>query len=202
MGDLAQLDRILVEITASLARPDWPGFDSAVERARALGIARTPLAETLLQATLFYGFPRVVSAFERLSGAWPALVPHDDARIPEAERPARGRTLFDAIYGENAGAVHEMLASYHPEFHDFVLESAYGRILARSPLSPRSRELCAIGALAALDQIPQLVAHARGALRFGATEGEVQGALQVVLASDDASALLDRILRRKPGQTS
>ncbi|MCA8942211.1 MAG: carboxymuconolactone decarboxylase family protein [Planctomycetes bacterium] len=202
MGDLAPIDRVLVEMTASLAGPDWDRFDTAANRARELASGRTPLEETLLQATLFFGFPRVVSAFERLSKVWPADASRDEARVPEAERPERGRALFDTIYGDNAEDVHAMLASFHPEFHDFVLESAYGRILARSPLTPLQRELCAIGALASLDQIPQLVAHARGAMRFGASEGEVRDSLRVVLSSDEAAALLDRILRRNRDQTS
>ena len=30
-----------------------------------------------------------------------------------------------------ASAVHALLASFHQEFHDFVLQAAYGRILTR-----------------------------------------------------------------------
>ena len=147
---LGPLDRILVHLNASLAAPDWPRFEAAVSLAKELGHDRTLVTECLLQATLFFGFPRVVSAFERLTACWPSAPSPNDARVPEPDRPDRGRELFDAIYGSNAGAVHDMLASFHPEFHDFVLESAYGRILSRSPLTPRQRELCAVGALAAL----------------------------------------------------
>ena len=49
-----------------------------------------------------------------------------------------------------------MLASFHREFHDFVLEAAYGRILTRPGLDAGTRELLAVTALASLDQKPQL----------------------------------------------
>lgn len=193
---LTPIDRLLVHLTASLARPDWVRFDAATALARQLEHDRQLLVECLLQATLFFGFPRAVSAFERLLSGWPASQTEDRARVPEAERPARGRQLFHSIYGSNANAVHDMLASFHPEFHDFVLESAYGRILSRSPLDPRQRELCAVSALAALDQTPQLIAHARGAMKFGATTEAVEAAMRVTLAPEAVDELMARVARR------
>jgi alkylhydroperoxidase/carboxymuconolactone decarboxylase family protein YurZ len=90
-----------------------------------------------------------------------------------------------------------MLRSFHGEFHDFVLSAAYGRILTRPGLTGRQRELLATGALQTLQQVPQLVAHARGALTLGATETEVREALYT--ADPDEGRVDDamrRILRR------
>jgi alkylhydroperoxidase/carboxymuconolactone decarboxylase family protein YurZ len=47
-------------------------------------------------------------------------------------------------------------------------------VLARVGLAPDRRELCAVAALAAQEQERQLAAHARGAVRLGATRAEVQ----------------------------
>jgi alkylhydroperoxidase/carboxymuconolactone decarboxylase family protein YurZ len=58
-------------------------------------------------------------------------------------------------------------------------------VLARAGLAAGRRELCAVAALAALGQERQLAAHARGALRLGATAAEVLG---VLLAIDDLLA--------------
>ena len=57
----------------------------------------------------------------------------------------------------------------------------------------KTRELLAVGALAALGQIPQLVAHARGALRFGSTQAEVREAMQLSgLDATEAESALSR----------
>ena len=83
-----------------------------------------------------------------------------------------------------------MLAQHHGELHDFVLQAAYGRILTRPGLTARQRELLAVSALASLEQKPQLIAHARGALRCGATAGEVSEALYTALRDEAATARL------------
>lgn len=172
--------RLLVLFKACI----WPGDTASqselIERAAGVGLSRSELEETILQATLFFGFPRAVSAFEVLNDRWPIAVPPSGSGSPEAERMAAGRRLFASIYGRNDMAVRELLRSFHGEFHDFVLEAAYGRILSRPGLSPRIRELLAVGALSQLDQWPQLVAHARGAMHFGASELDLTETLYTV----------------------
>lgn len=155
---------------------------------RARAQPRQDFEETLLQAVLFAGFPRVVSAFETLAEAWPATEPPRGGALPAAEQTAAGQALFAAIYGRNEAAVHAMLRSFHGEFHDFVLEAAYGRILSRPGLSPRIRELLAVAVLAAQDQARQFVGHARGALHLGATRSELREVLATVLHDETVVA--------------
>jgi AhpD family alkylhydroperoxidase len=129
---------------------------------------------------LFCGFPRVVTAFEQLGQAWPVPEPPHGGGLPAGERTAAGHALFAAIYGKNDAPVRAMLRRCHGEFHDFVLEAAYGRILARPGLPPHTRELLAVAALAAQGQERQFVAHARGALGFGSTRDELREVLVTV----------------------
>jgi alkylhydroperoxidase/carboxymuconolactone decarboxylase family protein YurZ len=85
-----------------------------------------------------------------------------------------------------------MLKSYHGELHDFVLDTAYGRILSRRGLAPRIRELIAVAALAVMDQIPQLVAHGRGAMHFGADKEQVFEAVYTALQDPGEARRLQR----------
>jgi AhpD family alkylhydroperoxidase len=96
-----------------------------------------------------------------------------------------------------------MLATFHGELHAFVLDVAYGRILSRPALPPRDRELLAVAALAALQQTPQLVAHGRGAIHFGADPAALREALHVALAPDDDAIerALAKIMRGKRDDT-
>jgi len=200
--DLAQLlarpgldrrTRLLVLVQVAIWPADWPRLDAVLQAAHADGVARAEVEEALLQATLFFGFPRAVSAFERLQSIWPAA-PAAGGSVPAERRLGAGRELFAAIYGRNDASVRAMLAAFHPEFHDFVLESAYGRVLSRPGLDARTRELLAVGALSVLRQLPQLVAHGRGAIAFGAARPAVREAIVCALGDDVAAGeLLRRI---------
>lgn len=181
--------RLLVLALVATWRGDWKLLAVAAGSGKDRGQPRQDFEETLLQAVLFAGFPRVVTAFETLAEAWPAATAPVGGGLPVAEQTAAGHALFGAIYGRNEQAVHAMLRSFHSEFHDFVLEAAYGRILSRPGLSPQHREILASGVLAAQDQLRQFVGHARGAMKFGATKSELHEVLVTVFAPlGDAAA--------------
>lgn len=177
---LATPVRLLVLAMASVWRGDWQQFAECARRGQARRQPRQDFEETLLQAVLFAGFPRAVTAFETLATEWPATAAPTGGALAPAAQTAAGEDLFAAIYGRNAAAVHELLRSFHAEFHDFVLEAAYGRVLSRPGLEPRVRELLAVGVLAAQEQLPQFLAHARGALHFGASREELREVLVTV----------------------
>ena len=188
--------RLLVLFKACI----WPGDTlleaQLIERAPGVGVSRTDLEEAVLQATLFFGFPRAVRAFEVLDEKWPVDTPPSGGGLPEAAQKAAGRELFASVYGRNDTAVRQRLRSFHGEFHDFVLEEAYGRVLARPGLAPRIRELLAVGALTQLDQWPQLVAHARGAMHFGASESDLRETVYTVTLDEEHSIDTARRLLR------
>lgn len=187
--------RLLVLGLVAIWRADWPRLVAAANAARSRGVPREHFEEMLLQAVLFCGFPRVVTAFEQLGDAWPAARPPAGGALPPERQAAAGDELFDAIYGGNADAVRAMLAGFHADFRGFVLEVAYGRILARPGLPARVRELLAVGALAASDQRRQFAGHARGALHLGATRDELREVLATVF---EQGAEVDAWLHRVP----
>ena len=177
--------RLLVAAAVAIWRGDWARLEACVAAAQRLSRPRSELEEVLLQAVLFCGFPRVVTAFERLAAAWPSAAPPGGGALPVAEQKPAGDALFGRIYGKNEAAVRRMLRDYHQELHDFVLDAAYGRILSRPGLTAKAREIIAVGLLAAQDQVRQFVGHARGALHLGATPEELCEALVTTFGDTD-----------------
>lgn len=184
---LAPALRLQVATAAAIWRGDWPALQDAAATAHAHGLPRADLEEVLLQAVLFCGFPRVVSAFERLGEVWPSAAPPHGGALPADAQHAAGAALFAAIYGRNTESVHALLAGFHQEFHDFVLQAAYGRILTRPHLEARTREVLAVALLAAQDQERQFLGHARGARHFGASLDELREAIRTAVP-DPATA--------------
>jgi len=178
----------------------WPGdsaiIEECVSRSRALEQPRSNLEEVLLQAILFCGFPRVINAFRVLSDTWPTDARPAGGSLDPADQRQSGGRLFREIYGDNSAKVESMLLDYHEELHEFVMDTAYGRILSRPGLDPRVRELLAVGVLAITDQAPQLVAHGRGAKRFGASSEQIHEAIYTGCMDEAyASRMLQRIER-------
>ena len=188
--------RSLVGLLVAVRVQDGDAAKAAVDSCRIAGCTRLALEETLLQAVLFFGFPRVVVAFGVLEDAWPPSDEELHARpvpIPADEHGGRGRRLFGDVYGDKADRVLGKLHGFHPEFAAFVVESAYGRILARPGLETVERELLACAALTLLRQPEQLLSHVLGAVRCGAAPEDV---LQIIAAAGGDEGLRSSIAER------
>ncbi len=186
-------ERLLVKIQACLWHGDHAVFEACLRVCRDHGVGRDQVEEMLLQAVLFCGFPRIVNAFRVLQDNWSITTAPTGGGLPESERRQAGLDLFEAIYGDNADDVQAMLRGYHEELHDFVLDTAYGRILCRPGLEPRVRELAATGILALTGQVPQMLAHGRGARKFGATDEQLYEAIYTATENEEIS---DKLVRR------
>lgn len=193
--------RLMVLLGHALGPGDGHLAAELVRALRGIDGSRRCLEEGLLQATLFFGFPRVVMAFAVVGEVWPreAAGPSAPGGLDPSAWTSAGRELFATVYGRNDAIVHAMLGDFHPAFRDFVIESAYGRILARPELDLASREIMAVGWLAVLRQEPQAIAHGRAALALGAAKDQVREALWSALRDPlRVDRWLARILKRAP----
>ncbi|MFT5050243.1 MAG: 4-carboxymuconolactone decarboxylase [Chlamydiales bacterium] len=174
---LTDKDLRLIRLSTAIVIGDW----TEVERVRANAPDGEPdraWREAVLQVHLFAGVPRQVEAFEVLQRAGGLGAVGADEHIDQASDPEHGMALFGRIYGSNAERIAERLRGFHPDFGDWVLGHAYGRVLSRPGLGADRRELLAVTALAATGQDRQLASHARGALACGATCEEVTDAIE------------------------
>ncbi|MDH3592957.1 MAG: carboxymuconolactone decarboxylase family protein, partial [Planctomycetota bacterium] len=138
-------DRIrhLCRITAAAAAGRREHLDAWYRAARGDGIALGDLQEATLQVFLFAGYPRTIDAFEALDAPTPP--PLEPAR---GDFEARGRELFERIYGPHAPEVLDKLDALHSDFRRFVVRDAYGQVLGRPFLAVEERELMAVAMLA------------------------------------------------------
>lgn len=176
---LTDLDRRLIRLSVAIVRGDWTELRR--ERTAAPdGEPNRAWREAVLQSHLFAGFSRVVEAFSQLDAAGGLGAPDADELRREDAAPARGRPLFERIYAGAAPTVIAMLERQHPEYADWVIGHAYGRVLSRPGLGADRRELLACACLAAQGQDRQLGSHARGALRCGASHAELVETLELI----------------------
>ena len=84
--------RLLAIGLTAVWRADWNQLRRCAEHGAASGQSRADFEEMLLQAVLFCGFPRVVSAFEEFEKAGPAPTPPSGASGRTPCSPHRSRT--------------------------------------------------------------------------------------------------------------
>jgi 4-carboxymuconolactone decarboxylase len=182
-----------VRAAAAIAAGDPGELEVRLAAAREGGVPARWIEELLLQSLLVVGYPLALVAF----GVWRELTgplqghPAEPLAHEDWESWAeRGAVVCREVYGR---AYHKLLVNLralHPALEDLVLVDAYGKVIGRSGLDLKRRELCTVAAVAVLGTMAQLHSHLRGALNTGATTGEVAAVL--ALLADDLTPALRR----------
>ncbi len=168
------------------------GHGSALEAEVALraaveaGVPPSLIEESLLLLIPYGGVPRALLAFGILRRMLPTL----SAAVIGRPDPTglRGKQAFEAVYANSTETVTILLNNLHPDLAAAAVEDAYGRVLARESFPWRTKEVLAVAFLVALGAEPQAQAHARAALRHGASQNSIQLALELGMARLDEAA--------------
>ncbi len=128
----------------------------------------------------------------------PSSNPEDGEFIytPEniAEWRIRGDALCRKIYGPKFEPLIKRVSQFAAELKDAMIVEGYGKVLSRSQMDVKARELCVVAILAYKLKERQLLSHSIGALRLGAAPEELQTAYNCALrymAFDAEDKLLD-----------
>jgi 4-carboxymuconolactone decarboxylase len=81
---------------------------------------------------------------------------------------------------ENVDSARAYLQRLDPDLHRHIMDFVYGEVYAGDALDPKTRALCTVAMLAALDQQLQLGVYVRASRRQGATEEEIREVLRQV----------------------
>lgn len=182
---IVALARVCARAASGIERP----LVAELRRALKSGVPPTLLREALLQTYLFVGFPRAITALTLLDRESPGSGTLRERPKSAAAWRQRGLRLCRAVYGPEFPALMRNMTRAHPDLADWILVEGYGKTLSRPFLSLRERELIVVPTLAALAAWRQLPSHIGGALRAGATAGEVAAVLRGSAGAVPASAV-------------
>ncbi|WP_448206739.1 carboxymuconolactone decarboxylase family protein [Azospirillum sp. sgz302134] len=152
------------------------------------GLSREAITEALMQLSVYIGFPTALNAFavasavfaeERPEAAARTDMPADLPPWTSEERQGRlerGLATLARTSGEAGGRVVNSFDDIAPDIGRILVEHSYGDVFCRPGLDPKTRELAACSALAAVAtkamETPLRV-HVDAALAVGATRTEI-----------------------------
>ncbi len=183
----------LCRVAAALVRSDEETVRNSLQQAIDNGITASQLREVILTSYLFDGYPTALEGFRLLSEITsPSGVDRADLTYTADNITAwrkRGEPLCRKIYGTQYEPLMARVAWIAPELSDAMIVEGYGKVLSRDGLEPRQRELCVVAILAVKFKPRQLLSHALGALRLGATPEQLLNIIDITaeIANDENS---------------
>jgi 4-carboxymuconolactone decarboxylase len=149
------------------------------------GLSRVEVTEALMQISVYAGFPAALNAFGLAQRVFSAehegtavSAPPAAAQLSESRelRRERGLTTLAQTSGASGEAVIRSFDDIAPDIGRMIVEHSYGDVFSRPGIDPKTRELTACAALAAVAtktaEAPLRV-HINAALNAGATRQEV-----------------------------
>jgi 4-carboxymuconolactone decarboxylase len=189
VAPLATQVRHLVRIAGAIA-----GSDEGTVRAvmtEAANVDPVAVDEIILQSYLFAGFPRALNAMRAWRSISGIAAPERDSEADAGnleEWRERGLRTCEIVYGDSYEPLRRNIRGLHPTLDEWMIVDGYGKVLSRSGVDLRTRELCIVAACAVAGQQRQLHSHLHGALNAGAKVDEVRATLDSIsdlISADD-----------------
>jgi len=149
---------------------------------------------------LYAGYPAALESLRLLNQAWPGRARRSREGGPAGWR-RRGLALSRRVYGPVHARLLAAVRSLHPDLAVWMVETGYGRVLARPGLGVRDRELITVAVLAGTGRERQLVSHLLGADRVGAPRAAIRRALRAGAPAGAGRTVARRAWRAAFGAT-
>ncbi len=190
----------LVSIAATLCRSDEPLLRLAFSEALSAGVSPASIREVILTAYLFDGYPAALEGFRLLSELAGSSGEGGEDLVYTAKSihmwRVRGKDLCQKVYGPQYLTLMNRVKSFAPELSDSMIVEGYGKVLSRGCFDIVTRELCVVAILSVKNRPRQLLSHALGALRLGATPESLRSTLDQInkmMKEEEKSAALEVI---------
>ncbi len=133
--------------------------------------------EALLQTYLFAGFPSAIESLKIFAEYFRAPGLSSEKNTPQIFWE-RGEKNCRRIYGAKYEKLLSNIGRVSPELADWLVHEGYGKVLGRSGLSLKEREISVISILAALKFEDQLYSHINGGVRLGIKISEIRKVIE------------------------
>jgi 4-carboxymuconolactone decarboxylase len=146
-----------------------------------VGCSAEEIVEVVMLSAVYAGFPAAFAGLTLATEIFEARgLRIRSAEVEQtADRHARGMRILEATAGSAGAAMVDRFREISPDLVRFIIEFAYGDVIARPVLTDRSKALCTVALLTALATAqPQLKLQIAAALHIGVSREEIVEAIQ------------------------
>ena len=161
-------------MAAASAINEFKRLREIIIKAKFEKISFSKMYETLLQNYLFAGYPSALASLKILKEYYPYKKLPEVADMNLYHFRRKGEERCQKVYGDKFEKLIRNINNFSPELAEWLVLEGYGKVLGRTGLSFRERELCIVTVLAAMKFEDQLYSHINGAVKAGASIEELQ----------------------------
>ena len=183
-GILSLRERESVIVAALTAVGQLPQLKWHINAGINIGLTPDELREIIIHCIPFSGWPAGLNALMAFKEVLQERNIASEIKSKNVRTGAtgdescreRGRKNGARIYADY-DALEAAVRQFDDSLPDYLTDNVFGQFYDRPGISIRTRQLTAIGLLAALQRLPQLLSHIKGAHRVGCTAEETKEAI-------------------------
>jgi len=158
--------RFLCFIAACVSAKKHRLLPKLFEKAKISRISAKKLYETIIQIYLFCGFPATIESLKHFNFVFPEFKKNQN-EFDLNKYIKIGQNNCRKIYRSNYNKLIENFRSLSPELKDWMIIEGYGKVMGRTGISLKERELINVTVLSTNYYEHQLYSHIKGAINTG-----------------------------------
>lgn len=169
---------LLPQIAAASAMNQFEILRELILVAKTSKVPFSKMYETLLQNYLFAGYPSALASLKILKEYYPYKKLSEVADMNLYHFRRMGEARCKKVYGDKFEKLIRNIKNFSPELAEWLVLEGYGKVLGRTGLSFKERELCIVAVLTVMKFEDQLYSHINGAVKAGASIEELQSVIK------------------------
>ena len=156
----------LVKLVSCASAKKYDLLPVIMDDLRSAVIDPVAIYESILQLYLFNGFPVAIQTLKVFKEHFPGYQPSKEQyNVNIFEK--RGISNCKAVYNKNFDKLQSNISNLSPDLAEWMIIEGYGKVIGRSGLSLKERELLNVAMLCTNYSENQLHSHIRGSLNTG-----------------------------------
>jgi len=169
----------LCKLASCIASDNVPKIDILLKNLKNESVENVKIYETILHSYLFCGFPAVIESLRIFKKYFPEFKPkiyNYDVKKFKTE----GITNCNLIYKDNYKKLIKNMNYYSHDMKEWMLIEGYGKVMGRSGLNLKERELVTVSILSTKYYESQLHSHIKGCLNLNISENNIKAILKFI----------------------
>jgi len=162
----------LTELVACLSSKKTDELDIIFKKLKKNDTSPNKIYESILQTYLFCGFPAAIQGLQAFSKHFKISIFKESYNLKIFRK--RGLVNIKKVYDKNHVKLIENFSNMSPDLADWMIIEGYGKVLGRTKLTLKFRELLNVAILCTNYYETQLISHIKGSLNTGSDKNVIE----------------------------